>query len=327
MRLITTEDFKDIYIKFHQRGLPFLLSKFELNGFARTQSAFNEKDISNANFWTIPAVRSRWNYLITGDSEMMYEEYITKNNILNTTEKLKVLALGSGVCSHELRLAELNPHWEISCFDFSAELLDTAEKIAMSKNLKNISFHPENILQFQFEKQYYDVVFFHASLHHFDHISEFFKTIVSVLKPKGHLIINEYVGKNRLQYSNEQLVAINKALLAIPKKYRKIFKTNIYKNSYVSSGIWRMVVADPSECADSESIVPAIREHFNTVLEKPYGNNLLQSVFKDIAHHFQEEDLPADKLEIVNKVFSIEDEFLKTNPSDMIFGVYQLKNN
>ena len=325
MGLITTEDFKDIYIKFYQRGLPFLLSKFKLNGFARTQSAFNEKDILNANFWTIPAVRSRWNYLITGDSEMMYEEYITKNNFLNTTEKLKVLALGSGVCSHELRLAELNSNWEISCFDFSAELLKIAKEIAISKNLNNITFHPENILQYQFEKEHYDVVFFHASLHHFDHISEFFKTIISVLKPKGHLIINEYVGKNRMQYSEEQIIAINKALQAIPKRYRKIFKTNIYKNSYASSGIWRMIVADPSECVDSESIVPSIREHFNTVLEKPYGNNLLQSVFKDIAHHFQEANLPANKLEIVNSVFAIEDEFLKHHPSDMIFGVYQLK--
>ena len=328
MRFITTEDFKDIYIKFHQRGLQFLFSKLKLDGFARTQSAFNEKEIESANYWTIPAVRKRLNYLITGNPEMLYEEYLTENYFKNRSENIKVLALGSGVCSHELRLAELNPNWEISCFDFSSELLDIAADFAKERGLTNISFHAENILKFQFEKQYYDVVFFHASLHHFDHISEFFQSvIVPILKPDGKLMINEFVGKNRLQYSNNQIVAINKAIDLIPKKYRRIYKTNIFKNKYTSSGIWRMIIADPSECVDSEGIMPAIRQYFDVVIERSFGNNLLQSVFKDIAQHFQDENLSAEKLKIVNDVFALEDEFLKDNPSDSVFGIYQLKQN
>ena len=118
MRLITLEDFKEVAIKFNQRGLPFLLSKFSFNSFKRTQSAFNESEIMTSNFWSIPLIRTRWNYLITGNENTPYEEYISENFFQEETA-LKLLSLGSGICSHEIKLAEINPHWEIHCFDFS----------------------------------------------------------------------------------------------------------------------------------------------------------------------------------------------------------------
>lgn len=327
-KLVTIEDFKDIYIKFHQRGLPFLLSKLSFNSYKRTQSAFNNNQLNSSSFWIIPDVRKRWNKIITGNENLTYEEYISAN-FFKENLKLKVLSLGSGVCSHEIRLAELNPHWEIHCFDFSDELLLKAKEISDSKSLPNIHYFAENVLEYKFEKQKYDIVFFHASLHHFANIHYFLKNIVNkTLKKNGHLIINEFVGNNRLQYSKIQIEWINKALQTIPKKFRKIFKTKIYKNHYYGSGIIRMIVADASECVDSESILPAIHQNYETILERNYGNNLLQSVFKDIAHHFVAEDntvLSLEKQEILDHIFKLEDEFLLSNPSDMVFGIYELK--
>lgn len=325
MRLLTLEDLRDIYIKFHQRGLPFLFSKLKIDSFQRTKSAFNEKEIESANFWSIPEIRLRWNKLVTGNADTTYEEYISKNYFQNVAE-VKVLALGTGVCSHELRLAELNPHWKIECFDFSDQLLSIAEEIAKNKGLDNITFHAENILKYSFESGKYDIVFFHASLHHFENIFQFLKEVViKSLEPDGFLIINEFVGKNRLQYSKKQIQYINKALQIIPKPYKRIYKTNFYKNHYYGSGVIRMIIADPSECVDSESIIPAIHEYFETVEEKAIGNNLLQSVFKDIAHHFVGNESNVEKQRILEAVFQLEDEFLQSNPSDFVFGIYRVK--
>lgn len=328
MRLLTLEDLKDIYIKFHQRGLPFLFSKLKIDSYQRTKSAFNEKEIETSNFWCIPEVRLRWNQLVTGNPDTTYEEYLSSNYFRDSSE-VKVLALGSGVCSHELRLAELNPHWKIDCFDFSDQLLSVASEVAKEKDLQNISFHAENILTYDFEPGKYDIVFFHASLHHFEKISQFLKEVViKSLKPSGHLVINEFVGKSRLQYSKEQLQHINKALQIIPKQYRRIHKTNLYKNHYYGSGVIRMIIADPSECVDSESIIPAIHQYFDIVEEKGMGNNLLQSVFKDIAHHFVGNEMPdSEKQKILQYVFQLEDDFLKSNPSDFVFGIYRVKGN
>lgn len=45
---------------------------------------------------------------------------------------------------------------------------------------------------------------------------------------------------------------------------------------------------------------------------------------KDIAHHFVETD--EEKTEVLKKIFEIEDDFLKKHPSDLVFGIYRLKN-
>lgn len=323
MRIITREDLSDIYIKFHQRGLPFLLSKINSNSFQRTKSAFNDNTLETSSFWIVPEVTKRWNRLVTGNESTLYEEYLTEKYFKNK-EKIKILALGTGVCSHEIRLAEMNPNCEIECFDFSDELLKKAKVISDEKGLQNISYFAENIVQHDFKDKKYDVVFFHASLHHFDRIPEFFdEVVIKNLKPKGLLIINEFVGATRLQYSKMQLEYINKAISIIPKEYRKIFKTNIYKKKYYGSGVLRMIIADPSECVDSASIIPAIHQKFEILEEKFYGNNILQSALKDIAHHFVE--LNKEKKEVLQKVFALEDELLEKHPSDYVFGVYELK--
>lgn len=323
MRIITREDFSDIYIKFHQRGLPFLLSKITSDSFQRTKSAFNDNTLETSSFWIVPEVTKRWNKLITGNENTLYEEYLT-NKYLKNKDKIKILALGTGVCSHEIRLAEMNPNCEIECFDFSDELLKKGKAISDAKQLDNISYFAENIIQHDFKDKKYHMVFFHASLHHCDHISEFLdQVVIKNLEPKGLLIINEFVGATRLQYSKMQLEYINKAIAVIPKEYRKIFKTDIYKNKYYGSGVLRMIIADPSECVDSESIIPAIHDKFVILEEKFYGNNILQSALKDIAHHFVE--LNPEKKEVLNKVFELEDELLEKHSSDYVFGVYQLK--
>ncbi len=327
MRFITVEDIKDVFIKLHQRGSNFLWSKLNVTSYARTKSAFNEEKIDCSNFWIIPEVRRRWNRFISGHSDIGYEEFLS-TNYFQDPKKTKVLALGSGDCSHEILLATLNPHWQIDCFDFCDKRLNVAIKTAKDKNLNNISFYLENIVTYNFESEKYDIVFFHASLHHFSKIHHFLKyTVIRSLKTNGYLIINEYVGKSRLQYSKEQITYINKALQLIPKKYRKIYKTKYYKNHYYGNGILKMFIADPSECVDSESILPAIHHHFDIVVEKPYGNNLLHSTLKDIAHHFVEnEHFTSEKQQVLQDLFKMEDDFLKSNPSDYVFGIYQLKN-
>ena len=45
------------------------------------------------------------------------------------------------------------------------------------------------------------------------------------------------------------------------------------------------------------------------------------NVLKDISHHFI--NLDSEKNQILEKLFSLEDEYLANNSSDFIFGVYQ----
>jgi len=319
MRLLTLEDFRDVYIKINQRGYEFIFSKFRLSEEKRTKSSFNNISRGSSNFWIIPEVRERWNYLITGNKEVTYEEYVSEK--YNHDQFVKMLSIGSGTCSHELKFARLNPNWEITCLDFSEKLLQSAEEVAKKEGLTNIKFLHKDIYKHSLPNDYYNIVLFHSSLHHFENLQDFVGKVYKSLAVNGKLIINEYVGANRLQYDKGQIKEINQCLKLIDKEYRKIFKTNLYKNRYYGSGILRMIISDPSECVESENILPTIKNYFKTIEEKGFGGNLLMPVLKDISHHFV--NLDAKKKRCLEDIFNYEDYYLKQNDSDFMFGIYE----
>lgn len=321
MRLITLDDIIETYTKFRQRGLPFIMSKLNLNAIKRTKSAFNELDISSANWWIIPKVQKRWNQLITGDPDLEYEDFVMQT-YLSGHKDLKMLSLGSGICSHELKFASYNNFKEILCLDINEVLFDQARKIARDTGLESINFQIQDLYNYEFPENYFDIVLFHASLHHFKDIDNLVSTkIKKTLKSDGKLIINEFVGADRLQFPKHQITATNIALQSIPKSYRKRFKLNIYKNKFYGSGMIRMILADPSECVDSSQIMPSIHKHYKTIYEASYGGNLLPNVLKDIAHHFV--TLNNEKEQILDRLFEYEDTYIKNHSSDFVFGIYQ----
>ncbi len=319
MRVFTLEDIRDIYIKIVQRGYGFILSKLTLSEKARTKSSFNDARIDSSNCWIIPHVRARWNYLITGHKQTTYEEYVSKK--FGSERNVKMISIGSGVCSHELEFARLNPSWEITCVDFSDKLLMVAQKIAQREKLSNIKFIIKDIYKYSLPNDYYNIVLFHSSLHHFKNLNHLIGKVYKSMAVNGKLIINEYVGANRFQYGKHQINEINRCLKLIDKDYKKVYKTNMYKKRYYGSGIVRMIISDPSECIESENILPAIKFYFIVVEEKGYGGNLLMPALKDISHHFV--DLDERKKRCIDNVFAFEDEYLRHNNSDFIFGIYK----
>jgi hypothetical protein len=86
-----------------------------------------------------------------------------------------------------------------------------------------------------------------------------------------------------------------------------------------------MLISDPSEAVESESIIPVIHSWFEVLEEKRIGGDLLMMVLKDIAHHFITGDLEAK--EILKRLFEEEENYLMNvkNP-DFIFGVYRKKS-
>ena len=144
-----------------------------------------------------------------------------------------------------------------------------------------------------------------------------------LLKENGLLIVFEYAGPNRLQWTNEQLDEANEVLRAIPERYRIRFQSKIVKNKIYRPGLWRVRLIDPSEAIDSENMAGALHQHFDILEEKKIGWDISHLVLKDIAHHFlDEEDVEAQKW--LRFIFEKEDEYCeRTGKSDAIFGVYK----
>jgi len=320
-RILTLDDFIETYTKLNQRGLKFISSKFNFNEIERAKTAFNHENIEAANWWIIPKIKERWNFLITGDKNIGVEQF-TCTTFLKNKQHLKMLSLGSGTCPSELKFAGYTNFDEILCTDISEKPLNKAKKVSEEKQLNNIKFEVHDANNFSFPDNYYDIVYFKASLHHFKNIEALVgEKIKKTLKKDGVLIIDEFVGPSRFQFPKHQIKTINEAIKLIPKKFRKRYKLNFHKSKVYGSGLIRMIIADPSECIESEKILPSIHKHYDTIFEAGYGGNILKMALKDLAHHFVE--LDPDKENVLNKLFDFEDEFLKKHPSDFSFGIYK----
>lgn len=320
-RWLTLDDFIDVYTKARQRGAGFIFSKINTKASARTKSAFSNSFGKSANWWIIPKIVARWNTLISGNPNQSYEAFVMEE-VLHEKKGLSLLSLGSGLATHEITFAQYSNFSRVVCLDIAENRLAQAQKNSEALGLTNMEFLCESIYNYNFEEAQFDVVLFNASLHHFKAVEQLLsEKIKPVIKKGGFLIINEYVGPNRLQFPKHQLKAINEAIALIPSKYRARYQMKLKKNAFRGSGYIRMFLADPSECVDSQHILPSIYKHFDTVIEKPYGGNILMNALKDIAHHFI--TLDDEKEQVLEALFQFEDEYLSQYPSDFVFGVYQ----
>lgn len=321
--IISTGDFIDIFHKLSLNGPEFFLKRFKFSETSRVKTVWDKNTKPPVHWWSIPRIRRRWNKIITGTSEMDFPEY-TVNKYLKGKRDLKLISPGCGTGSIELKFAKYDNFSRIEGFDLSPGRIRIAKKNARKSGLSNIFYFVEDVNKYNFGVKQYDVILFNSSLHHFNNIEIILEKICKALKSDGLLIINEYVGPNRFQWTNTQLKEANRYLKKIPSRYRKLWKSNCIKKKIYRPGLLRMILSDSSEAVHSEEILPLIRTKFERIEEKPYGGNLLHLIFKDISHNFTEDKRETNK--ILDFLSHAEDNLLKkTNKSDFIFGVYTRK--
>ena len=108
----------------------------------------------------------------------------------------------------------------------------------------------------------------------------------------------------------------------IPARWRAR-KSGRLKNRVYRPGRLRMMLADPTEAAESSRILPLLRRHFLPLEEKPLGGTVVQLVFHGITRAFIDPDEEA--VALLERVCALEDEEMHAGriASDYWFGVYQ----
>jgi len=320
--IISVGDFVDIYHKLLSSGVGRtfyrLIPTSDKN---RTKKTWNSLSrIVPTNWWSVPFVQKRWNKLITGTEEEEYSSYLVRKYLKDKTD-LKLLSPGCGTGTKELKFATFKNFSSIEAFDLSPQRVEFAREASEKKGAKNISYSVSDAESFNYDENKYDVILFDSFLHHIKDLDDVLKKVYKSLKQDGILVINEYVGPSRFQWSNEQLKMANEALKELPTSFRKRWQNNKIKSNIYRPGLLRMILADPTEAVNSDLILPKIHERFKMREEKPFGGNILHLSLKDISHNFNEEN--EETVKWIQRLFQIEDEFLaKGNNSDFIFGVY-----
>jgi ubiquinone/menaquinone biosynthesis C-methylase UbiE len=320
MAAITLEDFKETFVRLWQRGPGYLFTKFSGNT-QRTISTF-DNNYSHANWWLLPQVQQELNkrMQIGGlQHYMQYAKYVYENWLKQKAPT--ILSVGCGNGSQELQWASLWPDANIYAFDITPKNIAEASLTAKEAGLTNLNFFVAD--WYKLPIQTYDVIVFHSSMHHLFPMPMVIAHLKQLMHSNSLLVINEYVGPNRIKHSQENLTVTNQLLATTPKNYRKIFKTPFYKIKAAAPGKWRMIFNDPSEAADSSAIRTLLEQHFKTLYQKELGGNVFVPYLKDIAHNFLNDTNTTQAL--LNQVFESEKVFMANQQSHFIFGLYQLK--
>lgn len=318
--LISIGDFLDLYYKVRSSGFRKILNRFYLTRKQRIQKTWEKPGISPTNWRSVPRILKRHNFLITSDPSVEFPEYVFIK-YLSKKNSLRAVSPGCGEGLHEIRFAQYPCFRLIEAFDTSRQSILQALEKAKTLGLNNIHFFVEDVNQFDFGTSMYDLILFNGSLHHFENLENLILRVKKALTPGGLLIVNEYVGPSRFQWKEKQLHIANSLLKKIPREFREKWNSRIIKKKQYRPGLLRMILYDPSEAVESENILPLLQKHFKTIEIKNLGGNLLRLILKDIAHHFNNEEEMVNKL--LDYLFEAEDEFIKENPSDFIFGVFQ----
>jgi ubiquinone/menaquinone biosynthesis C-methylase UbiE len=318
-------DLIDLFYKIKQKGYSNLLSKFQFSNQARTVSKWNS-DTSSSDFWIIPQVRSRWNEKCTGDPNIEYEDYVV-SKFFSEAKGLKMLSVGCGTGSRERKFAKYSNFDRIDGIDLAENQIEEARKLASDLNLGSINYSVGDFINHDFNLGTYDLILFNSSLHHFNDIPNLLRAkVLPLLKDQGHLIIFEYVGPKRLQWTKFQLEFANKLLKELPSKYKTRYNSKSTKQRIYRPGLLRMLLIDPSEAIDSHSILPSIHKSFKIVEEKKIGWDISHLLFKDIAHNFLDDSTETHQLLL--HLLEKEDDYLaQTGRSDAVFGVYQKRTS
>lgn len=321
--LVSIGDFVDVYYKIKAKGIHFVLSKLPSLSYKNRVSSKWDSFVSQSDYWIIPEIAKNWNFKISGDSNLGYEDYVCSKYFAGK-ENLSLLAIGCGEGKHERNFAKYPFFSKVIGVDISRESIENAKKLASDNNLK-IEYYCDDFRATTLLKNKFDVVLFDSSLHHFDDVDGFLKNnVLPILKENGHVVVFEYCGPNRLQWRKSQLEEANAILKTIPSRFKTLIDGKNIKNKVYRPGLLRMFLVDPSEAPDSENLAKALNNNFEAVEEKKLGTNILHILLKGISHNFLSEDV--ESKELLQILIQKEDCFLKSsNENDAVFGVYRKK--
>jgi hypothetical protein len=107
------------------------------------------------------------------------------------------------------------------------------------------------------------------------------------LRSGGLLVVNEFVGPSRFQWTDKQLQIINDLLVLLPPRYRVNLRyPPQLKEEVKRPTIAEMDASDPSEAIRSADIIPLIANMFEVVERIDYGGTVLHMLLSDIVGNF-----------------------------------------
>jgi SAM-dependent methyltransferase len=289
-------------------------------GTRRTEAVWDQADAYPRQWTSIPLIQERLRTTITGSASKNIPAYI-RERYGSPDGHWRALSPGCGTGRKELAWVAAGGIAVLEGYDISRKRIAEAQRLAASAGMTTSTrFSATDVRTMHIEPGTFDLVVFDDALHHIAPLAPFLRKVRSWLKPDGILVVNEYVGPTRFQWTDTQIRLANNLLGGMPARLR-VRPDGTPRQPAYRPGTLAMMMYDPSEAVDSASILPLLHEHFSVIEEKMCGGALLHLVFKDIAHHFLHPDDEA--LAVLNRCITAEEQAMAAGDiaSDFAFVV------
>jgi SAM-dependent methyltransferase len=133
-----------------------------------------------------------------------------------------------------------------------------------------------------------DLVVCNSTLHRFADPDAVVGRLAGWLAPGGMVYVDEYVGPDRFQWTDDQIGIVNQLLVCLPEEFRidLASETDEIKTVISRPDEERFIRDHPSEAVASKRVREALDAHLEPVVVKPYGGAVFHQLFARIMGNF-----------------------------------------
>ncbi|MFQ5777436.1 MAG: class I SAM-dependent methyltransferase, partial [Terriglobia bacterium] len=271
------------------------LGRWLTRRFWRTRYADFDRYTAEVNWLRSPLVQRLYIHpLISGHPERDWLDWLRQTHFPQPAQR--GLSLGCGTGQLERRAVEMNLCRRLDACDLSPHAIAQAQAGVQAARLSpRLRFFVADLNRLELPPATYDLILCPMSLHHVRALEQLFAQARRALRPQGLLALNEFVGPDQFQWTEQQLHHANQLLRLLPRRYRRNRDPRRwrrllapYRRRVRRRPRWRMTMDDPSESVRSSEVVPLLEREFEIMERRDYGGTLLQPVLDRIAGNFQD---------------------------------------
>ncbi len=242
-------------------------------------------EFARSNWWEHPAIVRYVNGRICGLplEGMMAGDVVLLSRLLDGGTAKRGVSVGCGVASKELVLLRRGLVEHFDLYEISDARIRQATKAAKEHGLADrITWHNGPADFESFDGGGYDLVYWNNSLHHMLDTRQALTWSREALSAEGLLYVNDFVGPDRMQWPDEMLVAATRVREALPARLLQTPEGRDLPTEVTRPDPEALAAMDPTECADSAAILPAIADLFEDATVKPTGGVVYHLALKGI---------------------------------------------
>ena len=170
----------------------------------------------------IPQIHLNHNYLITGNRDTYWIEWL-RERFFPGGDAGDALSLGCGAGHFDRIFKRCGFSFRsLTGIDISEGAVDQARALAAQISLApKVEYLAADLNHYELPPRCFDFIYFFQCLHHIEALEHMLTQCQRALRPEGLLMVNEFVGPSRFQWTARQVELANALISLLPEELRR----------------------------------------------------------------------------------------------------------